>query len=154
MSKLLTHREYVIISSSTQISISDDCGDAVICINTSEIALPGDEWVKKAYFHHTGYPGGATWTLAHELHRKDKTMIMRKSVYRAVGRNLQRRHTMQRLHLFANAEVPENLLGNVTNQIKQLRPVPERLDHISEEVRKNFPKIMRHPLDFVPKKEL
>jgi hypothetical protein len=81
-------------------------------------------------------------------------MIMRKSVYRAVGRNLQRRYTMERLHLFADSEVPKSLLDNVTNEIRQLRPVPERLDLISEEVRKNFPKIMRHPDDFVPKKPL
>lgn len=126
----------------------------MICINTSEIALPGDQWLKLAYFHHTGYPGGASWTLAHELHRKDKSMIMRKSVYRACGRNLQRRYTMQRLHLFEDSNVPQELLENVTNEIRQLRPVPQRLDHISEEVRKNFPKIMRHPEDFVPKKPL
>lgn len=125
-----------------------------MCINTKEIALPEEEWVKRAYFHHTGYPGGATWTLAHQLHVKDPTMIMRKSVYRAVGRNLARRHTMQRLHLFAGEDVPEEILKNVSNQIRQLRPVPQRLNHISDEVRKAFPKIMRHPENFLPKKEL
>lgn len=53
----------------------DDSGDHVIVINTAEIALPGEEWKKRAYFHHTGYPGGATWTLAWELHEKDPTMV-------------------------------------------------------------------------------
>lgn len=53
----------------------NDCGDHVIVINTSEIALPGDEWVKRVYFHHTGYPGGASWTLAWELHKKDPKMV-------------------------------------------------------------------------------
>jgi large subunit ribosomal protein L13 len=57
-------------------SISDDCGDHVVVINTSDVALPGDEWKKRVYFHHTGYPGGATWTLAWELHRKDQTMVL------------------------------------------------------------------------------
>lgn len=55
--------------------VLDDCGDHVIVINTAEIALPGDEWKKRVYFHHTGYPGGATWTLAWELHEKDPTMV-------------------------------------------------------------------------------
>ena len=55
--------------------MQDDCGDHVVLINTSEIALPGDEWKKRAYFHHTGFPGGASWTLAWELHQKDPTLV-------------------------------------------------------------------------------
>ena len=120
-------------------------------INTSEIALPGDEWKKRAYFHHTGYPGGATWTLAWELHSKDPTLIVKKAVYRALGISIQRRHTMQRLHLFKDDKVPKEILENVTNQIRQLRPVPQRLDKIDEEVFKSFPKIMDFPMDYVPK---
>lgn len=53
----------------------NDCGDVVVCINSREIALRGDDWRQRAYFHHTGYPGGATWTLAWELHNKDPTMV-------------------------------------------------------------------------------
>ena len=53
----------------------DDCGDHVVVINTREIALRGDEWKKRVYFHHTGYPGGASWTLAWEVHQKDPTMV-------------------------------------------------------------------------------
>lgn len=53
----------------------NDCGDVVVCINSRDIALRGDEWRKRAYFHHTGYPGGASWTLAWELHNKDPTLV-------------------------------------------------------------------------------
>jgi len=60
---------------SVSISFLDDCGDHVVVINSKDIALPGDEWRKRVYFHHTGYPGGATWTLAWELHDKDPTMV-------------------------------------------------------------------------------
>lgn len=52
-----------------------DCGDHVVVINSQDIALRGDEWVKRVYFHHTGYHGGATWTLAWELHKKDPTLV-------------------------------------------------------------------------------
>lgn len=55
--------------------VLDDCGDQLVIINSKEIALRGDEWKKRAYFHHTGYPGGASWTLAWELHQKDPTMV-------------------------------------------------------------------------------
>ena len=47
----------------------------MVIINTKEIALLGDEWKKRVFFHHTGYPGGASWTLAWELHQKDPTMV-------------------------------------------------------------------------------
>jgi len=60
---------------SSSISFLDDCGDHVVVINSKDIALPGDEWRQRVYFHHTGYPGGATWTLAWELHDKDPTMV-------------------------------------------------------------------------------
>lgn len=79
-------------------------------------------------------------------------MIMKKAIYRACGINLQRHCTMQRLHLFKDDKVPREMLENVTNQIRQLRPVPDRLDKIPEAVRKNFPKIMDYPEDYIPKK--
>lgn len=113
--------------------------------------MRGDEWVKRAYFHHTGYPGGATWTLAWELHSKDPSMIMKKAVYRGLGGNLQRRYTMQRLHLYQDDNVPKEILENVTNQIRQLRPVPVRLHHIDKSVAESFPKIMNYPENYLPK---
>lgn len=101
------------------------------------------------YFHHTGYPGGASWTLAWELHTKDPTMVIKKSVYSAMKGNLQRRHVMQRLHLFPDDKVPEEIMNNITNQIRQPRAVPVRLDHIDEEQIKNFPQLMDHPKEYV-----
>lgn len=57
------------------ILFTDDCGDHVVVINSKHISLLGEDWKKKVYFHHTGYPGGATWTLAWELHEKDPTLV-------------------------------------------------------------------------------
>lgn len=128
---------------------TDYCGDQVVCINTKDIALPGNEWVKRVYFHHTGYPGGASWTLAWELHTRDPTMVLHKAVYSAMKGNLQRRHVMQRLHLFPDEKVPEEIMKNITNQIRQPRLIPKRLDHIDEKTLKNFPQIMEYPKDYV-----
>lgn len=63
--------------------------------------------------------------------------------------NLQRRYAMQRLHLYAKEKVPDDILSNVSNQLKQDRVVPQRLDHIDEETIKNFPKIMDYPKNYV-----
>ncbi|XP_030745767.1 39S ribosomal protein L13, mitochondrial [Sitophilus oryzae] len=127
----------------------NDCGDHVVIINSADIALPGDEWKKRAYFHHTGYPGGASWTLAWDLHRKDATMILKKAIYNSMDGNLQRRYTMQRLHIFPDANVPKHLLENVSNQIRQLRPVPKRLDKYNLEEVKTFPKLIDYPKDYI-----
>lgn len=129
----------------------DDCGDHVVLINTSEIALPGNEWKKRVYFHHTGYAGGASWTLAWELHEKDPTIIMKKAIYRSMQGNLQRRYTMQRLHLFSDSNVPQEIMENVTNQVRQGRPVPKRLDHMDPEFVEKYPKIMDYPKDYILK---
>ncbi|PSN52872.1 39S ribosomal protein L13 [Blattella germanica] len=126
-----------------------DCGDHVVIINSKDIALRGDEWRNRVYFHHTGYPGGATWTLAWELHDKDPTMIMWKAVYNSLDGNLQRRYTMQRLHIYPDDNVPENIKQNITNQLRQLRQVPKRLDHYTKEEVENFPKIMDWPKDYI-----
>lgn len=63
--------------------------------------------------------------------------------------NLQRRYTMQRLHIFADANVPQELMANVSNQIRQLRPVPIRLDHYTEQEVKEYPKITDYPKDYI-----
>lgn len=76
-------------------------------------------------------------------------MVMKKAVYRSLRGNLQRRHTMQRLHLFADDQVPEEILANVTSQIKCLREKPQRLDLIDKETLENFPKIMDYPKDYI-----
>jgi len=129
----------------------NDCGDHVIVINSSDIALPGDEWKKRVYFHHTGYPGGATWTLAWELHKKDPTLILKKAVYNSMEGNLQRRYTMERLHIFPDSNVPSELMRNVSNQIRQTRPIPKRLDHYTKDEVEAFPKLIDLPKDYVLK---
>ncbi|KAK9511270.1 hypothetical protein O3M35_005857 [Rhynocoris fuscipes] len=128
----------------------NDCGDMVVVINSKDVALPGDEWRKRAYFHHTGYPGGASWTLAWQLHEKDPTMILRKAVYSSMKGNLQRRYTMQRLLIYPDENVPVDILENITNQIRGSRKVPRT--HISYgEQSKTFPRILDFPEDYVLK---
>lgn len=63
--------------------------------------------------------------------------------------NLQRRSTMRRLHIFEDENVPKEILENVSNQIRQLREVPKRLDSYSEEEREKYPKIIDYPKDYV-----
>lgn len=74
---------------------------------------------------------------------------MQKAVYNSMKGNLQRRYTMQRLHLFADGTVPEDVMSNVTNQLKQARIVPTRLDHMDPATVDKYPKVMNWPKDYV-----
>ncbi|KAL1115348.1 hypothetical protein AAG570_007378 [Ranatra chinensis] len=127
----------------------NDCGDHVVVINSLRIALPGSEWRWRVYFHHTGYPGGASWTPAWQLHDKDPTMIVKKAVYSSMKGNLQRRVTMQRLHIFPDDQIPEDVLANLTHKLRPLRPTPDPLDSYDAEQVETFPKLVDYPEDYV-----
>lgn len=63
--------------------------------------------------------------------------------------NIQRRYTMERLHIYPDENIPDDIKGNIGNVIKRLRPVPVRLDTYSEDYVKQFPKIWDLPKDYV-----
>lgn len=133
--------------------------------------------MKRVYFHNTGYAGGASWTLAYDLHAKDPTkvgttefeflkltkliqmlilsflllQVMHFAVYRAMKSNLQRRYVMCRLHLIPDDNIPEEIHAKISNQLRTARPVPKRIDEYDEETIKNFPKIMDYPKEYVIK---
>lgn len=129
----------------------NDCGDHVIVFNSRHIALPGYEWKRRAYFHHTGYPGGASWTLAWQLHEINPTLIVQKAVKWEIPRSLVKFRLMARLHIFPDEDVPEELLKNVSSQIRQIRSVPRNLNSYSEQEINEYPKIMDFPKSYVLK---
>jgi large subunit ribosomal protein L13 len=75
--------------------------------------------------------------------------VMWKAVYHSMKGNLQRRYTMQRLHIYPDAKVPDDIMGNITNQLRTPRPVPKRLDAYSEGEVTSFPKVVDLPKDYV-----
>lgn len=75
--------------------------------------------------------------------------VFKKAVYSNLGHNLQRRYTMERLHVYADENVPSEILANVTNQIRPLRVVPQKLDTYTEEETESFPKVYNYPKDFI-----
>ena len=64
-----------------------DAGDFVVVINAEKVRLPGTKPEKKKYFHHTMYPGGATWTRLTELLAKHPERVVEKAVKGMVPRN-------------------------------------------------------------------
>ncbi|XP_041326627.1 39S ribosomal protein L13, mitochondrial isoform X1 [Pyrgilauda ruficollis] len=126
----------------------NDCGDHVVIINTRHIAFSGNKWEQKVYSSHTGYPGGFKQVTATQLHLKDPTAIVKLAVYRMLPKNLQRRTLMQRLHLFPEDVIPEDIEKNLLQEIPQPRAVPKRLDEYTPEEIAAFPKVWTPPKDF------
>ena len=57
-----------------------DTGDHVIVINAAKVRLTGTKPEKKKYFHHTMYPGGATWTSLRTVLEKHPDRVVRRAV--------------------------------------------------------------------------
>ena len=129
-----------------------DCGDHVVVMNCRHVSMPGNEWRWRYYYHHTHYAEGKTWAAAHELHQKDPTLVLYKAIYKAVGNvKLKRHRLIARLHLFPDDKVPDHILENVSDQIRQLRPIPKSLDQLTQQELKDFPKIFEYPEDYAIK---
>lgn len=125
-----------------------DCGDHVVIMNTRHIAFSGNKWEQKVYSSHTGYPGGFRQVTAAQLHLRDPVAIVKLAIYGMLPKNLHRRTMMQRLHLFPDEEIPEDILKNLVEELPRPRRVPKRLDEYTQEEREAFPRVWTPPDDF------
>ncbi|XP_047377540.1 39S ribosomal protein L13, mitochondrial isoform X3 [Sciurus carolinensis] len=96
-----------------------DCGDHVVIINTRHIAFSGNKWEQKVYSSHTGYPGGFRQVTAAQLHQKDPV-----------------------------ADIPEDILKNLVEELPQPRKIPKRLDEYTQEEVESFPRVWSPPEDY------
>ncbi|XP_021363164.1 39S ribosomal protein L13, mitochondrial-like [Mizuhopecten yessoensis] len=128
-----------------------DIGDHVVVINTKHIAMRHEAWRTYRFHHHTGYPKGHSMTAAWRLHDMDPTQILQRTVKTVMPSNLSRPNLLRRLHLFPEEDVPDDILANVCDQIKQIQPVPKRLDQYTEEEIRNFPKLFDWPEEYIHK---
>ena len=83
-----------------------DTGDFVVVINAEKVVLTGTKPEQKKYFHHTMYPGGATWTRLNELLSKHPERVIEKAVKGMVARNKLGRSMMKKLKVYAGPQHP------------------------------------------------
>uniref|UniRef100_A0A8C8CKY0 Large ribosomal subunit protein uL13m n=1 Tax=Oncorhynchus tshawytscha TaxID=74940 RepID=A0A8C8CKY0_ONCTS len=94
--------------------------------------------------------GFQTETLVY-YHRHTGSLLMqivKLAVYGMLPRNLSRRTMMQRLHLFPEDDLPEDILLNLTEELPQPREIPRRLNEYSQEEREAFPTLWTPPEDY------
>lgn len=83
-----------------------DTGDHVIVINAARIRLTGAKLEKKKYFHHTLYPGGATWTRLNDMIQKHPDRVVEKAVRGMLPKTKLGDAMFRKLRVYAGAEHP------------------------------------------------
>lgn len=84
-----------------------DDGDNVIVINAQKVALTGNKYEDKRYYHHTGFPGGIKERTAKTiLEGRFPERIVEKAVERMLPRGPLGRRQLGNLRVYAGAEHP------------------------------------------------
>jgi large subunit ribosomal protein L13 len=83
-----------------------DTGDHVIVINADRVRLSGAKPEDKKYFHHTLYPGGATWTNIQDLMVKHPDQVITRAVKGMLPKTKLGRAMIKKLKVYAGADHP------------------------------------------------
>ncbi len=83
-----------------------DTGDHVVVINAEKIVLTGRKGEDKQYFHHTLYPGGASFTSIREVMQKHPERVVLRAVQGMMPKNKLGRAMLRKLKVYAGAEHP------------------------------------------------
>ena len=81
-----------------------DCGDNVVVINSSYIALSGNKWDQKEFVRHTGYPGGQRILNATQVHNKNNTRLVEFAVKGMLPKNKLGANLFRNLRVYPGAE--------------------------------------------------
>ena len=83
-----------------------DTGDHVIVINAAKVRLTGTKPEKKQYFHHTLYPGGATFTKLTVMLDKHPERVVQKAVKGMMPKTKLGNAMIKKLKVYGGAEHP------------------------------------------------
>jgi len=77
-----------------------DCGDYVVVVNTAKIKVTGNKMEDKAYYRHSGYPGGIKKETFSEKIAKNPNEIIAHSVKGMLPKNKLSEEIIKKLKLF------------------------------------------------------
>jgi large subunit ribosomal protein L13 len=83
-----------------------DTGDHVVIVNAAKVVLTGRKAEDKKYFHHTLYPGGATWTSIREVMARHPERVVQRAVAGMMPRTKLGRAMMKKLKVYAGPQHP------------------------------------------------
>lgn len=83
-----------------------DTGDGVIIINAGKIRLTGNKLEQKAYYHHTGYPGGIKKETAKELIKVNPEKMLTTAIRGMLPKNTLGREQIKKLKVYSGTDHP------------------------------------------------
>jgi large subunit ribosomal protein L13 len=83
-----------------------DLGDYVIVINAAKVKVLGKRSDLKTYFHHSGYPGGATVESLRDLMKKKPEVVVKRAVKGMLPHNRLGTRIFKKLKVYADATHP------------------------------------------------
>ena len=83
-----------------------DGGDYVIIVNAEKIALTGNKWSQKKYYHHSGYAGGVSTRTATEMLDKQPQKIVEKAIRGMLPKGKNGDDMYRRLYVYVGPNHP------------------------------------------------
>ncbi len=83
-----------------------DTGDFVIIINAEKVRLTGNKIEDKAYYHHTGYPGGIKKEMVKDLLKTSPERILFAAVRGMIPKNTLGRQQLSKLKVYGGPDHP------------------------------------------------
>ena len=83
-----------------------DGGDYVIIVNAEKIALTGNKWSQKKYYHHSGYAGGLSTRTATEMLDKQPQKIVEKAIRGMLPKGKNGDDMYRRLYVYVGPDHP------------------------------------------------
>ena len=83
-----------------------DTGDFVVIVNADKVRLTGNKLENKAYYHHTGYPGGIKKELAKDIMKKAPERIIMSAVRGMLPKNTLGRQQLSKLKVYSGTDHP------------------------------------------------
>lgn len=83
-----------------------DCGDHVVVVNASKIAVTGGKEKKKIYYRHSGYPGGFKQERLEKLLASKPEEVIKRAVLGMLPKNKLRSVRLRKLHVYRGSEHP------------------------------------------------
>lgn len=85
-----------------------DTGDFVVIVNAEKVRFTGNKLEKKAYYRHSGYPGGLKTTMAKDIMKKTPERIIYSAVRGMLPKNTLGRQQFKKLKVYRGSEHPHN----------------------------------------------
>jgi len=83
-----------------------DTGDCLIVVNADKIKLTGKKWGSKAYYSHSGYPGGLTEIRAENLSAKHPERLIMLAVKGMLPKNKLGQKMLKKLKVYSGDTHP------------------------------------------------